>query len=68
MHTHCSSSHQVRSQFVKDPAFEAFTEEVERVRVFKEFVKTIKVFLIGHILMVLVASCMECCMPSVSNF
>lgn len=49
-HTHaCFNSHQVRSQFEQDPAFEAFTEEVERVRVFKEFVKTIKVCLICHI-------------------
>ena len=36
----CSS--QVREQFINDPAFESITEEQERVRIFKEFRKTIK--------------------------
>lgn len=36
----CSS--QVREQFISDPAFESITEEQERVRIFKEFRKTIK--------------------------
>lgn len=36
-------SSQVREQFVNDPAFESITEEQERVRIFKEFRKTIKV-------------------------
>lgn len=55
----CPNSDQVRSQFEKDPAFEAFTEEVERVRVFKEFVKTIKVCLVCCMYMVLSESCMN---------
>jgi len=34
---------QVRDQFTSDPAFESISEEQERVRIFKEFRKTIKV-------------------------
>lgn len=34
---------QVRPRFAKDPLFDTITEEVERVRLFKEFMKTVKV-------------------------
>jgi len=34
----------VRDQFASDPVFESISEEQERVRIFKEFRKTIKVF------------------------
>jgi len=34
---------QVRPRFAKDPLFDTITEEVERMRLFKEFMKTVKV-------------------------
>ena len=34
---------QVRPRFCKDPLFDTITEEAERVRLFKEYIKTVKV-------------------------
>ena len=34
---------QAREKLKSDPSFEAITEEVERVRIFKDYLKTIKV-------------------------
>ena len=34
---------QVRPRFFKDPLFDTITEEAERVRLFKEYMKTVKV-------------------------
>ena len=46
----------VRDRFVGDASFEAIHEEVERMRIIKDFVKTLKVCMM-KILLVICLSC-----------